>query len=227
MPLPKEEQDFKRVSAKQKVYDTMKKWIIEGQLRPGEKISDGEIAALLHVSRTPVREALLQLELQKLVKSFPGKSTVVSEIEYENIEQWYAPMACLQQLAVGIAVDRAGKENVERLKDLNQRFIEEVRERKDILGIFEADRNFHSYILSLAGNEYIVDFCNTLWIHIQRLEYCFFKDGSSLEESIQDHEQMIKAFEMKDSFTAALKMKNNWERTVVQIQSIKNQHKFR
>lgn len=220
MPLPKEEHDIRKVSAKQKVYEMLKEWIIEGQLRPGEKISDGDIAALFHVSRTPVREALLQLEMQKLVKSYPGRSTVVSELEYENIEKWYAPMACLQQLAVGMAVENAGEANIARLKELNERFAVEVREKNDVLNIFEADREFHSYIIEMSGNEYILDFCNTLWIHVQRLEYCFFKDGTSLEESISDHEQMIKAFERKDGFTAGLKMKNNWERTVVQIQSM-------
>lgn len=221
MPLPKEEHDIRKISAKQKIYEELKKWIIEGQLQPGEKISDGDIAALFHVSRTPVREAVLQLEMQKLVKSYPGRSTVVAEIEYENIEQWYTPMTCLQQLAAKMAMEKVRPEQIERLKELNRDFAEKVREHQDVLAIFEADKEFHSYILEMADNDYIVDFCNTLWIHIQRLEYGFFKDSASLENSVSDHEQMITAFEKRDEEAIKTRMKEHWEKTVTQIYSMK------
>ena len=69
MPLPTGDLSFDRRSAKQKVYETVKDWIIEGQFKPGEKVSDVEIAEYFNVSRTPVREALQLLEAQKLVKS--------------------------------------------------------------------------------------------------------------------------------------------------------------
>lgn len=58
MPLPNTESAFERTSAKQRVYETVKDWIIEGQFKPGEKVSDFEIADYFKISRTPVREAL-------------------------------------------------------------------------------------------------------------------------------------------------------------------------
>ena len=89
MPLPKEQTSFERLSAKQRVYETVKDWIIEGQFKPDEKVSDIEIADYFKVSRTPVREALQLLEAQKLVKSYPGKATLVTDLETDNIEKWY------------------------------------------------------------------------------------------------------------------------------------------
>ena len=62
--------------------------------------------------------------------------------------------------------------------------------------ILKADKAFHSCILEAAGNEYITDFCDVLWIHIQRLEYSFFRD-TPLEASVEEHERMIKVLEMK------------------------------
>ena len=76
MPLPREESSFERLSAKQRVYETVKDWIIEGQFQPGEKVSDIEIADYFKVSRTPVREALQLLEAQKLVVSYPAISRI-------------------------------------------------------------------------------------------------------------------------------------------------------
>ena len=130
MPLPREESSFERLSAKQRVYETVKDWIIEGQFQPGEKVSDIEIADYFKVSRTPVREALQLLEAQKLVVSYPGKATLVTELETDNIEKWYLPMAMLQQLAVSIAIEKVTPEDIRRLRKLAEDFAESVKEQK-------------------------------------------------------------------------------------------------
>ena len=161
MPLPNQEVPFERTSAKQKVYETVKDWIIEGQLKPGEKISDVEIAEYFNMSRTPVREALQLLEGQKLIKSYPGKATMVTEIETDDIEKWYLPMAMLQQLAINLAVEKITPAHISRLRDLSDNFTECVKEQDKPMAILKADKAFHSCILEAAGNEYIMDFC--LW----------------------------------------------------------------
>lgn len=219
MPLPKEQTSFERLSAKQKVYETVKDWIIEGQFKPGEKVSDIEIADYFKVSRTPVREALQLLEAQKLVKSYPGKATLVTDLETDNIEKWYQPMATLQQLAVTLAVERVTPEYIRRLRKLADEFAECVKEQTKPMPILHADKEFHSCILEMAGNEYITDFCDVLWIHIQRLEYGFFRD-TPLEESIDEHEKIIQALEMKDSYSASVLVKSHWDRTALMIKEL-------
>lgn len=219
MPLPSQELAFERTSAKQKVYDTVKDWIIEGQFKPGEKVSDIEIADYFKISRTPVREALQLLEAQKLVKSFPGKATIVTELETENIEKWYQPMAVLQQLAITLAVDKITPAHINRLRNLSDIFTECVKEQNKPMPILKADREFHGCILEAAGNEYIEDFCDVLWIHIQRLEYGFFRD-TPLEDSIREHEEMIQALERKDGYSASLLVKEHWDRTALLIREL-------
>lgn len=219
MPLPKEESSFERLSAKQKVYETVKDWIIEGQFQPGEKVSDIEIADYFKVSRTPVREALQLLEAQKLVKSYPGKATLVTELETDNIEKWYQPMATLQQLAVTLAVEKIKPEHIHRLRQLADEFAECVKEQEKPMPILKADKEFHRCILEIAENEYITDFCDVLWIHIQRLEYSFFRD-TPLDESIEEHEKMIDALERKDGYAASILVKNHWERTALMLNEL-------
>ncbi len=216
-----------RGSVKNRVYERMKQWIIEGTLKPGEKLSDTEIAAHFHVSRTPVREAFQQLEIQKLIKSYPGKATIVTEIETDHIEKWYLPMVSLQQLAATIAIGKVTQDQIEDLKKLEAVFCEKVRGQAGAMELLWADQNFHNYILEIAGNEYIIDFCNTLCNHIMRLEYQFFQETMTLEESIADHQELIRDLEMRDSFAISLLTKNHWERTAVEIHSINRARKRR
>ena len=209
-----------RGTVRTQIYESIKQWIIEGRLKPGEKLSDTDIAALFHVSRTPVREAFQQLEMQKLIKSYPGKATIVTEIETDHIEQWYLPMVSLQQLAATIAIEKVTQEQIDDLKQLSDVFLRRVRSQADPMELLQADRAFHDYILRIAGNEYIIDFCNTLWIHILRLEYRFFQETMTLEESISDQLELIKDLEMRDSFMISMVTKNHWERTALEINFI-------
>lgn len=220
MPLSTEEKNDERTSAKQTVYENVKDWIIEGRLEAGEKVSDAEIAGYFNVSRTPVREALQLLEMQKLVKSYPGKGTFVTELERDNIEKWYLPMVDLQQLAVTMAVEKVKAEHIEGLRALSARFEKLIKTQDEPLPILKADKDFHSYILDIAENEYVKDFCNVLWIHIQRLEYSFFKDSPSLKLSVEEHEKIISALEFKDGFTASIRMKEHWDRTVLELYNL-------
>ena len=116
MQMPGNEAFFGRISVKQGIYETIKDWIIERRLKPGERIYDTELASYFHVSRTPVREALQLLETQKLVKTYPGKATMVTELETRNIEKWYQPMAILQQLAVNLEADNIKHSQLEQLR---------------------------------------------------------------------------------------------------------------
>lgn len=221
MPIMLEEITDEHLKEKDSIYNLLKQWIVEGKLEPAEKISDLEIAKIFHVSRTPVREALKRLEAQKLIVMKPGKSTIVSEIETDNIDQWYQPMTVLQQLATKIAASKMTPEHISRLKEINEDFRIAIEKNK-YLDSFEYDKEFHEYILQVAGNEYIIDFCNTLMIHIQRLEYKHFRTGGKIIQSVADHQKIIQAFEIKDEFMAQQMMLNNWQMTVLNLRAILN-----
>lgn len=225
MPLPSSNIAIERVSAKQKVYETIKDWIISRQLLPGEKVSDMEMAERFNVSRTPVREALQLLEAQKLIKSYPGKATLVTEIETENIEKWYSPAMMLHELGVSMAMDKITPEHITQLRGLSKNFANAIADQSDPMPILKADYDFHKYILEVAENEYIVDFCDVLWIHIQRLEYSFFRK-TPMETSVEEHEKMIEALEQRDNVSASEIMKKHWERTATTLRQLIGEGEF-
>ena len=179
MPIPSDPYSEIYPPSKSEIQDILTRWIVEMRLASKEKISDMEIAAYFKVSRTPIREVLQVLERQKLICTYPGKATVVAKLGIENLEQWYLPMQTLQCLAVRLAVDNVSDEDIVILEEINTDFEEQITLRTDAMKLLELDEKFHNKILKIAGNEYIIDFCNTLSVHIARLDYLFFQGNSA------------------------------------------------
>ena len=208
MPLPNYPHAKLDSLTKNDILETLQHWITVMQLKPGEKISDTEIAEYFNVSRTPVREVLKMLEQQKLIFTYPGRATIVADLALDDIESYYLPMQTLQCLAVRLAVEKADAADVEELERLNAEFGEVMENANDAESILMADKSFHEKILEIAGNEYIEEFCSALWVHIARLDYLFFRNNT-MGTSYNDHKLMIESFRMKDPFGAELAMKNN------------------
>ena len=219
MPLPNYPYAGKDTLTKADILETIQHWITVMQLKPGEKISDTEIAEYFNVSRTPVREVLKMLEQQKLIFTYPGRATIVADLALDDIESYYLPMQTLQCLAVRLAVEKADAADVEELERLNAVFGEVMERRNDAESILMADKNFHEKILEIAGNEYIEEFCSALWVHIARLDYMFFRDNT-MGTSYNDHKLMIESFRIKDHFGAELAMKNNWNYSMLAVKAV-------
>lgn len=219
MPLPNYPYAGKDTLTKNDILETLQHWITVMQLKPGEKISDTEIAEYFNVSRTPVREVLKMLEQQKLIFTYPGRATIVADLALDDIESYYLPMQTLQCLAVRLAVEKADAADVEELERLNAEFGEVMENANDAESILMADKSFHEKILEIAGNEYIEEFCSALWVHIARLDYLFFRNNT-MGTSYNDHKLMIESFRMKDPFGAELAMKNNWNNSMLAVKAV-------
>ncbi len=222
MPLPNYPHEKNSSSTKADILETMQRWITVMQLKPGEKISDNELAEYFNVSRTPVREVLKMLEQQKLIYMYPGRATVVADLALDDIESYYLPMQTLQCLAVRLAVNKATSADIAELEALNMHF-DEAMDNGDAEGILMADKEFHEKILEIAGNEYIDEFCSALWVRIARLDYMFFRDNT-MGTSYNDHRLMIESFRIKDSFGAELAMKNNWNYSMLAVKAAVSQN---
>ncbi len=222
MPLPNRPHEKNRMPTKADILGTMQHWITIMQLKPGEKISDTEIAEYFNVSRTPVREVLKMLEQQKLIYTYPGRATIVADLALDDIESYYLPMQTLQCLAVRLAVNNAASADIAELEMLNAQFGEAI-DSSDAESILIADRNFHDKILEIAGNEYIDEFCSALWVRIARLDYMFFR-VNTMGTSYNDHRLMIESFRIKDPFGAELAMKNNWNYSMLAVKAAVGQN---
>ena len=210
----------KKSSAKDQIYEILRDRIISGTLAEGDKIIDTDVAAEFMVSRTPVREALQRLEMQGLVKSYPGNATLVTNIDRTVIEKPYILMTALQQIAAGEAAKNAVDTDIDELKSLADTFSALAGGKSDPLELLKADMTFHGKIIDISRNEYNRSFCDTLWIHIARLEYGFFRDSASLRKSADEHRRIIDAISLGDSYSASLFMRDHWNRTVMELKTM-------
>ena len=119
MPIPKRIKPISRFSMREEVYSTLLMWIMEGELRPGEKLLDKELAETMGVSRTPVREALRRLEDKGLVESSANRWTRVTDISIEEPEMIYPIIWTLEALAIGEASRNMTEADFDKMETAN------------------------------------------------------------------------------------------------------------
>lgn len=209
MPIPTNFSTHTRISARDHAFKQILQWIIDGTFHPGEKLNDGKLAEALGISRTPVREALQTLQAQGFVEMRPGKETRVTMIEKDDISKILPPLAALQSLAAELAAPVIDEHTIELLRDTNEKFAQAIG-RDDAFKALKIDEQFHSAIVEITNNPYILSTISMLQAHVRRL---FFHNSIVLtHSSIEEHEAIISAFERRDKDTAAAVMRSNWLR---------------
>lgn len=202
-----------------RIYTVLRDRIITGELAENDKVVDTDLAVEFQVSRTPIREVLKKLEMQGLVKSYPGNATLVTAIDWSSMEKPYILMTALQQIAAAEAAQFANKNNIAELTELSRNFKFLCESGADTLDILKSDMDFHAKVLEMSQNRYNADFCDTLYAHIGRMEYGFFRHSPSLKVSASEHEKIIATISLGDSYTASLHMRDHWTRTVMELHS--------
>lgn len=140
-----------RESATEKVGAALRSHILSGALRPGTRLIESQLAEQLGVSRAPVREAFLVLEPEGLVISEPGKGTFVAEISADDLREIYTVRSVLEGLAMRLAAERIGKDELAQLSHIVER-MKEAASRHDPAQVIELDLEFHERIWKLSGH---------------------------------------------------------------------------
>ncbi|MDS9471803.1 GntR family transcriptional regulator [Sporosarcina pasteurii] len=219
MPIPTNFERPRRLTAKENAFQQIQEWIIDGTLKPSEKLNDVELAKALGVSRTPIRESLQLLEVQGFVEMFPGKATQVTEVEADSIIDLLPPLAVLQALSAELAIPNLTDETIQLLEETNEQFAEAIHD-KQFFKALKIDEAFHQIIGDTANNPYITSLVSNLQAHVRRL---FFHNSIVLtESSIQDHTDIINLMKKREGETASKIMRENWLRAIEEFRSLKN-----
>ena len=220
MPIPQVKSESFPKTAKERVFAVMREWIIDGTLKPGEKIFDKEIADYFSVSRTPVREAFQMLEEQKLIVIAPGKETRVSEVDPVSVRQSYELLAELEAKAVAYAIPHMTEDAYTILEDSTD-LLRKAIKSGDGKAASEADARFHATIREFSGNEFLIRFCSTLETHIASVERQFFSKQDITEmlpSSVDEHERIMAGMKAGDPEAAGTAMAENWLNTIPWIE---------
>ena len=154
------------------VFNTLRRAILRGELKPGERLMEIQLANKLGVSRTPIREAIRKLELEGLVLMIPRRGAEVAEITEKNLRDVLEVRCALKELAVQLACDRMDVEGLVRLKEAAEKF-REVLDSDDITQIAQADVLFHDVIYTATDNKRLIQLLNNLreQMYRYRIEY--------------------------------------------------------
>jgi len=216
MPIPTNHSKPIRVSAKENAFNQLQQWIIEGTLRPEEKLNDSELAEALGVSRTPIRESLQLLEVQGFVEMFPGKATQVTKVKKEDIKDLLPPLAALQALAAELVIPNLDNKIIQKLEETNDQFAHAIQTENYFCAL-KIDEEFHQIIVDSANNPYITSMVETLQAHVRRL---FFHNSIILtENSIEEHAKLIEYLKMRDGKSASKVMLDNWLHAIEEFYS--------
>ena len=218
------------------VFNTLRQAILKGELAPGERLMEIqlanklgvsrtpvreairklELAEKLGVSRTPIREAIRKLELEGLVLMIPRKGAEVAKISEKSLRDVLEVRRSLEELAIELACQRMTDEEIEQLGERQNDFKNAIN-KGNAMNIAETDEAFHDVIYLGTGNDKLVQILNNLreQMHRYRLEY--IKDEDKRQILIVEHEHIlaaIKARNIAEAKNAAREHIDNQEITV-------------
>ena len=190
------------------VFQTLRNAILKGELKPGERLMEIQLAQKLGVSRTPVREALRKLELEGLVIMIPRRGAIVADITVQDLNDVLEVRQALEELAVRKACDCATDEQLKALKQAANDF-KRCTESEDLLGCVEADMEFHEIIYAATNNQRLQQLFLNLWEQMYRYRLEYMKVKRMYKLLIDEHDAIRKAIKKKDKEKAGMIMKTH------------------
>lgn len=176
------------------VFRTLRQAILRGELKPGERLMEIQLANKLGVSRTPIREAIRKLELEGLVLMIPRKGAEVAEITEKSLRDVLEVRRALEELAVKLACEKITEDQIQDLKDAAEEFKETLKDR-DITRIAEADVKFHDVIYMATDNQKLIQLLNNLREQMYRYRVEYLKRADFHPQLIDEHEEIIETIE--------------------------------
>lgn len=168
--------------------------IVQGRLKPGMRLKEGDFAAEFDISRPPVREAFKVLEGEGLIFRKPRRGAFVAEITEKDIWEVVTIKAPLYVQAVDMAMDKFTEEMIRNLENVFGRMEESTREEPpNIKKYVQHHIRFHDIILQVAGNRRLTQICSSMNNQLSRFSYLSFSNTSHLLSSCQRHKQILEA----------------------------------
>ncbi len=177
--------------AREYVLRVMKKNIIECALKPGEMLSENTLTEELHVSRTPVREALVELSKIDLIEVLPKRGSRVTKIDYALVEESNFARKILERAIVEICcgLDKAPdlREMEENIR-LQKRYLHTSNQSR----LLELDDEFHRLLFKLAGKQHVYEYLEDIRIPFDRIRYLSLLVIVDLQ-TVNDHIDILNA----------------------------------
>lgn len=189
--------NFQYRSLKDCVMDYLRQEMESGNLKPGDRINEKEICQKLGVSRTPIREALIQLEREGFVEISPRKSIRVKKLTLEEIEDIYQIIGALESEAAEIACDRLTPEDIAKMEEDYNQMVQALAQ-DDFKKYMDINLKLHNTHLRVCGNDTLVNIVNQLKKRLYDFPRIMLTIPQWEEKCINEHRQLIQFFKEKN-----------------------------
>lgn len=190
---------FESKPLREKIADRIRADIIKGVYANGERLVEPKLAEVLGISRTPIREALRQLENEGFIEIVPRRGAIVKELTLKDINDLYAIKANLEGLAARQAAEFLSVKDIDRLKRINERFGDITENDPDVIEEYlKSNIDFHNIFIQSSKNIKLIEILEGLSKNFERMRTMLVTMSDRSAIAIQEHYEIIKAFESRD-----------------------------
>jgi DNA-binding GntR family transcriptional regulator len=181
-----------------RVFAQLQNDIINGKYKPGDSLIETKLAKEMGVSRTPIREAIIQLELEGLVQSMPNRGVVVRGVSAQDIEDIYTIRMLIEGLAARWAAEKITDEELEELKEAFE-FEEFYTARNDTSHLLRLDSKFHEIIFKASKSKPLMHTLSNFHLYVQRARNISLESSGRAKEVLAEHRAILQAIIERDA----------------------------
>jgi len=180
------------------VFERIRSNIVKGIYKNGEELREVTLGEELGVSRTPVREALRQLELEGLVEIVPNKGARVRGISKKDVQDIYHMRSCLEGLAARWAANNISEEDLEKLEEVIYLAKFQLKKADRNNQVVELDGRFHEILYRAAGSRMMEHVLRDFHKYVQMARSSSLSGNERAKKSVEEHEAIFEAIKNKD-----------------------------
>ncbi len=188
------------------LHQDLRQMLIKRQLAPDSRIIEARLCAQLGTSRTPLREALFKLEQEGFIKSDLAKGFTVNSLSSKEVKELYPIIWTLEILAINLSSERI-QHVVKELAAINKEFAKAVGNPEKTINI---DTRFHEVLIQECRNRHLIKQLAALKNLVRRYEFAYMQDLSWVDDSIEQHDQIINAIAKKNYSLVTKIIEQNW-----------------
>jgi len=186
---------------REKILETIREAILKGDLKPGEKVAEPELAERFGISRTPIREAFRQLESEGYLTVIPRKGAVVAALSERDVQEFYAIKSILEGYAAELAAKNLSDKDLAKLEAINDK-LREIAEEGDVKAFYRVHNEFHETFLKAADNSKLYELIQQLGMKFSRLRMASLSVSGRMAISVAEHDKLLDAFRRHDAKSA-------------------------
>lgn len=206
-----------KYSLRGRVFESIREDILGGRYRQNTELKEAAIGAELGVSRTPVREALRQLELEGLVTIIPNRGAYVNMITAKDVEDIYVLRSILEGLCARWATEHITEEQLESLEE-TLCLSEYHTQKKNYEKLYELDSQFHEQLYSASNSRILNHVLSDFHDYVKKARKATISSNVRSVKSTQEHRAIFEAIKARDANEAEELAKQHVKRTIESIE---------